>query len=42
MAIVNNVAINIGTQMLFAKGHMFLIICGIYSQYKYKQYYEKH
>jgi hypothetical protein len=36
-----NIILSEVSQVQKAKGHMFSLICGIQTQYKYKQYYEK-
>jgi hypothetical protein len=36
-----NIILSEVSQIQKAKGHMFSLICGIQTQYNYKQYYEK-
>jgi hypothetical protein len=36
-----NTILSEASQIQKAKGHMFSLICGIQTQYKYKKYYEK-
>jgi hypothetical protein len=38
---LENIILSEVSQVQKAKGHMFSLTCEIYTQYKYKQYYEK-
>jgi hypothetical protein len=38
---MENIILSKVSQVQKAKGHMFSLICGLWTSYKYKQYYEK-